>query len=116
MNIAANILSTDAESRLRAFKRAVEAALPGQVVEMRLFGSRARGDAQEDSDYDVAVFLRNNADQFDVLKLLSETAYEHVLEGYYIRPISLPRDYLQPAGGHRTELAGEIARDGIVIP
>ena len=29
-----------------------------------LFGSRARGDAHEDSDYDVAVFLRDMADRW----------------------------------------------------
>jgi predicted nucleotidyltransferase len=29
-----------------------------------LFGSRARGDAGQDSDYDVAVFLREMVDRF----------------------------------------------------
>lgn len=115
MDIARIALPADAERRLRAFKREAEKALPGQIVEMRLFGSRARGDAQKDSDYDVAVFLRSDADSFETLELLSDAAYPHILDGYYIRPIGLPATYLRPAKG-RTELAEEIARDGILIP
>jgi predicted nucleotidyltransferase len=79
-----------------------------------LFGSRARGEAEEDSDYDVAVFVRRLSDRSDVRDIVSGRAYSHVLEGIYISPIVLPSEYLdEPA---RTELAAEIARDGIAIP
>ena len=115
MDLATISLPAEAQSRLKAFKAEAEKALPGQIVEMRLFGSRARGDALHDSDYDVAVFLRSNADSFETLSVLSDAAYPHILDGYYIRPIGLPADYLRPAKS-RTELAAEIARDGIVIP
>jgi predicted nucleotidyltransferase len=37
-----------------------------------LFGSRARGDAHEDSDYDVAVFLRDMADRFAEMDRLAD--------------------------------------------
>jgi uncharacterized protein len=30
---------------------------PGKIERVVLFGSRARGDARPDSDYDIAVFL-----------------------------------------------------------
>ena len=39
---------------------------------MVLFGSRARGDAHEDSDYDVAVFLRDMADRFAEMDRLAD--------------------------------------------
>jgi predicted nucleotidyltransferase len=32
-----------------------------RIERVVLFGSRARGDAHEDSDYDVAVFLRDRS-------------------------------------------------------
>lgn len=44
-----------------------------------LFGSRARGDARDDSDYDVAVFLKNMTDRRDERRRLGLLRF-HVLE------------------------------------
>lgn len=43
---------------MRRFAAAVRALYGDRVERIVLFGSRARGDAREDSDWDVAVFLR----------------------------------------------------------
>lgn len=44
--------------------RAAVAEIYGERLErVVLFGSRARGDAAQDSDYDVAVFLRDMSDR-----------------------------------------------------
>jgi predicted nucleotidyltransferase len=50
--------------RLRAALDEVYGARAERVV---LFGSRARGDAREDSDYDVAVFIENPDSQGEEL-------------------------------------------------
>ena len=115
MRIARQSLAAEAEARLKAFKLEVEKALPGQVTEMRLFGSRARGDAGEDSDYDVAVFIRDASDHSPVRTILSDAAYSHIIDGYFIRAISVPANYLGYVNGYRPELADEIARDGFPI-
>ncbi|MGH6937055.1 MAG: nucleotidyltransferase domain-containing protein, partial [Methylocella sp.] len=49
---------------LKRFRAAVTEIYGDRVARVVLFGSRARGDAQPDSDYDVAVFLRDMADRF----------------------------------------------------
>ena len=53
--------------------RAAVADLYGERVErVVLFGSRARGDARPDSDYDVAVFLRGMGDRFAEMDRLAD--------------------------------------------
>jgi predicted nucleotidyltransferase len=108
-------LPQEAAEHLAAFKRAVESALPDRVARMTLFGSRARGDAEEDSDYDVAVFVRDLVDRRAVEDIVTDAAYDHMLEGVYISPIVLPEGYLESPRG-RTALAEDIAREGIALP
>jgi hypothetical protein len=45
------------------FRAALDALYGDRIERVVLFGSRARGDAREDSDYDIAVFLRDLTDR-----------------------------------------------------
>jgi predicted nucleotidyltransferase len=108
------ILPPAAASRLADYKRAVVLALPG-VEKLILFGSRARGQARQDSDYDVAVVVRDLSDRRHVRRILSDLAYDHILSGFFIRPIPLPSDYLEPKGRRPTKLAEDIIRDGVEV-
>jgi uncharacterized protein len=110
-----NMVPSRATVRLRAFRREVEFALPGKVAQVVLFGSRARGDARRDSDYDVAVFVRDDLnDRRSIDHTLADTAYRHILAGVHIRPVAVPADYLE--SHPRDTLAMNIARDGILVP
>ncbi len=114
MRTASEVLSDAAASQLADFKREVVRALPG-VEKLILFGSRARGQARSDSDYDVAVIIRDLSDRRHVGRVLSGLAYDHILTGFVIRPIPLPSDYLAPLGRRPTELADDIIRDGVEV-
>src|SRR5271165_2410582 len=57
---------------LERFRAAVNAIYGDCVARVVLFGSRARGDAQPDSDYDVAVFLRDMPDRIVELNRLAD--------------------------------------------
>jgi predicted nucleotidyltransferase len=114
MRAATEILPPEAASRLAAYTPDVQLALPG-VETMILFGSRARKQAQDDSDYDIAVIVRDLSDRRHVRHILSGLAYDHVLDGCFIRPIPLPAGYLEPRGRRATELAEDILRDGVEI-
>jgi predicted nucleotidyltransferase len=75
-----------------------------------LFGSRARGGARPDSDYDVAVFLNNFHDRWSeidrLVPVVTEILYE---EGAFIH--AMP--YRAGADQERTPLMHEIRREGL---
>jgi hypothetical protein len=113
MTTALEALPPEAVNHLAAFKREVEEALPGRVTRITLFGSRARGGAEEDSDYDVAVFVRDLPNGLQVRHIVSDIAYPHIVDGILISPVVLPAHYTEDS--EQTELAWEIAKDDIVL-
>lgn len=64
---------------VREFKRRAEAALPGRVVRVMLYGSRARGEARPDSDWDVAVFVAGQPTPSD-RRVLADIGYDIMIE------------------------------------
>jgi len=47
---------------LRKYRAALDEFYGDRIERVVLFGSRARGDARDDSDYDIAVFLKDMTD------------------------------------------------------
>ena len=76
-----------------------------------LFGSRARGDAQPDSDYDVAVCLSSMPDRWRELDRLALASLDFVDEtGAVVN--ALP---YCTAAYQRTPLMGEVRREGVGV-
>jgi len=92
------------------FRTALDALYGDRIERVVLFGSRARGDAREDSDYDVAVFLNDLTDRWRELDRLADLGTDIVDEtGAVIH--SLP--YRSGAYQDRTSLMREIRIEGI---
>ena len=66
---------------LTRFRAAVTEIYGDRVERVVLFGSRARGDAKPDSDYDIAVFLRGMTDQRAEMNRLADLATEILYDG-----------------------------------
>jgi predicted nucleotidyltransferase len=65
---------------MQRFAAAVRALYGDRVERIVLFGSRARGDAREDSDWDVAVFLRGPLHAWGEASRLADITTETLLE------------------------------------
>ncbi len=92
------------------FRSALDDAFGARIERVVLFGSRARGDHRSDSDYDVAVFLRDEIDFGRDSSLLSDIEIE-IDTGSTINALPLR------AGAHdeRTIFMAEVRRDGVVL-
>jgi predicted nucleotidyltransferase len=108
-----DVVSKRAAARLRAFRRAAERLLPGRVTDVVLFGSRARGEARRDSDYDVAVFIKGLEEPRATTRMLLRASHPHLLRGYHINAIALPADFLRQSLPQTLNVS--IARDGVSV-
>lgn len=57
---------------LTGFRRAIQELYGTRIERVVLYGSRARGDAKPDSDYDVAVFLRNLSSRWQEVRRIAD--------------------------------------------
>src|SRR5271157_354345 len=92
------------------FRAALADAYGERIERVVLFGSRARGDARPDSDYDVAVFLRDFRDRWSgvdrIVPVVTDILYD---DGAFIH--AMP--YRAGADRERTPLMHEIRREGL---
>ena len=92
------------------FRRAVDATFGDRVERVVLFGSRARGDADEASDYDIAVFLRGFTERWPEVDRLVEIETDLLYEiGAFVH--ALP--FGAGAWVERSPLMAALRRDGV---
>jgi predicted nucleotidyltransferase len=65
---------------LSRFRAALAEAYGDRLERAVLFGSRARGDARPDSDYDIAVFLRDAGTWFEEVVRLADLGTEVLMD------------------------------------
>jgi uncharacterized protein len=95
---------------LQRFRAAIGESYGDRIERVVLYGSRARGDAQPDSDYDIALFLRNSASFWVEMGPLSEIETDIL---YDTGAVISAKPF--PAGSYRAQTAfmDEIRRDGV---
>lgn len=92
------------------FRAAIADAYGARLERLVLFGSRARGDATEDSDYDFAVFLHGLTDRGNEIGTIVDIETDILSDtGAVINAVPLSaRSYER-----QTIFMGEVRRDGI---
>jgi predicted nucleotidyltransferase len=94
------------------FRAALDTLYGDRIERVVLFGSRARGDARPDSDYDVAVFLNGLTDRWQEADQISDIETDILYDaGAFIH--AMP--YRAGSYWERTPLMHEIRREGVDI-
>jgi predicted nucleotidyltransferase len=95
---------------LTRFRAALDAAYGPRLERAVLYGSRARGDAGPDSDYDIAVFLRDMPDRGAEMKRLADMSTDILYDtGEFVH--AMP--HRAGAYNDRTPLMHEVRLDGV---
>jgi predicted nucleotidyltransferase len=97
---------------LSLYRARLERELPGRVCKMVLFGSHARGEANEDSDVDVLVVLdrATHAERARAIDAGGLVGLELLLP---IAPLVLTQAGWDELAARERLLVSEIARDGL---
>ncbi|HEY3638770.1 MAG TPA: nucleotidyltransferase domain-containing protein [Rhizomicrobium sp.] len=94
---------------LTRFRRSVDEIYGARIERVVLFGSRARGDARPDSDYDVAVFVRDPDEFWDELGKLAHITTDILND---TGAVISAKPFRAGAYRERTPLMAEIRNEG----
>ena len=94
---------------LKRFRAALDELYGDRAERVVLFGSRARGDAREDSDYDIAVFIKNPGDLWDELGTLSEITTAILID---TDAVISAKPFIAGSDKARTGFMHDLRRDG----
>jgi predicted nucleotidyltransferase len=103
-------LMSAADPVLGRFRAAVTGIYGDRIERVVLFGSRARGDGHADSDYDIAVFLRDLEDRAQDMNVLAYVATDVL---YDLGAVVHAMPYRAGAYNESLPLMHEIRADGI---
>lgn len=102
--------ATDPE--LTRFRKDLEPAYGDRLDRVVLFGCRARGDARPDSDYDVAIFLKEMSSFYAEGDRLPDLETAILMDsGAVINALPFPCD----AYADRTYFMADVRREGIAL-
>ena len=94
---------------LKEIRPTLEQAFPGRVERIRLFGSRAKGNYRDDSDWDIAAFIKGY-DPDTESRALVRCILPFLARGHSVSIVGLGK-----YAHYETILVGEIERDGVEI-
>lgn len=85
---------------------------PGRVAELTLFGSRARGEGNEDSDLDVLVAIDGltSAERREIWHFSGDLLTRHDV---IVATLAMSREHMQALRDGERLIAREIDRDGV---
>jgi predicted nucleotidyltransferase len=107
-------LSTKEKSALQQFKAGLNLAIGAQLIELKLFGSKARGDDKPDSDIDVLVIVTD--DDWHICDVVYGIATDILLQtDISISPKVISKNLRELLQKEDTFFLRNISRDAIAV-
>jgi len=107
-------LSAKEKSVLKQFKTGLEQTLGAQLIELKLFGSKARGDDQPDSDIDVLVIVAT--DDSHIRESVYNIATDILLQtDLCISPKVISKNIFDRLRKENTSFIHNVSRDAITV-
>jgi predicted nucleotidyltransferase len=102
------------QSAVAEFVSRVRAALGQNLVEVRLFGSRARGDAGPDSDVDIALIVHSDRSHAEDVAI--DIAFDvNLARDLYISPRVIEREMMLHPVWRTTGFLQALEREGVAL-
>ncbi len=108
------MLTAQEKAALKEFKAKLQEVLGAKLIELRLFGSKARGDDRADSDIDVLVIV--GSDDWRISDVVYGVATDILLQtDISISPKVISENLLKQLQKEDTFFLRNISRDAIAI-
>ena len=99
---------------LGEFKRRIQKQYPKELIRLVLFGSRARGDAIKESDFDILLVIRS--EDWKLGDRMREIGYQLELEHGIILSIQVMSvGHVEQLKAIRSQFIEEVEREGIAV-
>jgi predicted nucleotidyltransferase len=107
-------LSTKEKSALQQFKAGLNLAIGAQLIELKLFGSKARGDDKPDSDIDLLVIVAT--DDWHIRDKVYDVATDILLQmDVCISPKVISKNRFDQLCKEGTSFMCNVSRDAIAV-
>ena len=107
-------LTTKEKSALKHFKAGLKQALGSQLIELKLFGSKARGDDQPGSDIDVLTIIES--DDWHIRDTVYDVATDILLQmDVCISPKVISKNRFDRLCKEGTSFIHNVSRDAITV-
>jgi len=109
-----NPLTITEQHALGHFRTVLESLLAGNLVSLRLFGSRARREGTEESDLDVLVVLQRK-DRAICRRIVEEALETDLVYDTNLAPTILSADEYQQNREYRTPFYRNVERESVLL-
>ena len=109
-----NSLTSEEEQAIKKLKNTLKNFLGDRLVGMKLYGSRAKGDFDSDSDIDIAIIVRGLTRDMKnhIFDTIAETEVEHLLP---LSTLILSEDEFNRLKSRERRIVLDIENEGITL-